>query len=957
MEHRGSTRREFLAITGASTLVLSLHGLGFPGGDAEAAEKIVYDWDYGSWEELHREEWTWDSVTYGTHLVDCYPGGCSFRVYSKDGVVWREEQAAGYEVVDPSAPDWNPRGCQKGCAYSHMMYNPDRLLYPMKRIGERGGGKWKRISWDEAADLFADGLLDAIEKEGPESIIFEPGPGNGGYLHLVGLFGLMDRIGATNIDLNATIGDFFKGLYETFGKFKFMDSCDAWYHAKVIYIWHQNPVYTRIPAYHFLSEARYAGAEIVLIAPDYSPSAIHCDEFVPVAPATDAALALSMAQVLIEENLIDVPFVKEQTDFPFLVRTDTERFLRGSDVEDGSPEDQFFLFDPARGNLVEAPRETLKLPVDPALDGTYTVQLHDGTAVEVRPSFAIFRDLLDRDYTPEKASAICDVHPDTIRRLARKAGSANGHVMIANGMNGPKNYHGDLIERAQCLLVALTGSLGKKGSGVGGWSSAGFSLEALLPDLAGRKRMEEEIRAEDPTMTDEMVLREIEYRRGRMGLGPVPPMFLYYFHSGYKDAWDRQAWHDPAMKRPFGEYMREAIDKGWWQGRVRPAPDQEPKAYVYFATNPARKNRGWWKNVHESLWQKYEFICGIDLRMSTTCLMSDLLLPAAGFYEKLDVRFPTPHVPWVTLTEKAVQPPGEAMAEWGMAELLTARIVERAKERGLTKYTARSGMEYDLEAGGGLPAGLGEETMLDLLLGANAAAGVLPEGTNVEQLRKAGKVRFTRIPTEANIDAANLATEIRPDEPIVPLTLHTGDKKIPYPTYNRRIQFYIDHPWFIEAGEAHPVHKDSPKMGGDYPLQMCHGHQRWSIHSIWVTDTNLLRTHQGRPFVFMNPEDAAPRGIEDGDLVRIFNDFDDFKIHVKLAPGPRPNGRLGRGQVIIYHGWEPYQFENWKSYDSAIPGMIKWNDMAGGYGHLEHYTDNWCNEPVDRPIAVEVEKA
>ncbi len=127
-------------------------------------------------------------------------------------------------------------------------------------------------------------------------------------------------------------------------------------------------------------------------------------------------------------------------------------------------------------------------------------------------------------------------------------------------------------------------------------------------------------------------------------------------------------------------------------------------------------------------------------------------------------------------------------------------------------------------------------------------------------------------------------------------------------------------------------------MGGDYPLRMTSGHQRWSIHSIWITDDVLARTHQGRPFMFMNTADAKKRGIEDGDLVRVFNDFDEFKVHVKVTSAARSQEKLRPGQVMIYHAWEPYQFENWRSYDAAIPGMIKWLDLAAGYGHLRTIT-------------------
>jgi anaerobic selenocysteine-containing dehydrogenase len=238
----------------------------------------------------------------------------------------------------------------------------------------------------------------------------------------------------------------------------------------------------------------------------------------------------------------------------------------------------------------------------------------------------------------------------------------------------------------------------------------------------------------------------------------------------------------------------------------------------------------------------------------------------------------------------------------------------------------------------------------------SAKVGSLPEGTDLKTLRREGIVRFTKI-SEIDIIAMHLQTEIKPDEPIVPLTNHTGPKKIPYPTYNRRISFYIDHPWFLEAGEGFPIHKDNPKMGGDYPLRMTSGHQRWSVHSIWITDDVLARTHQGRPFMFMNTDDAKERGIEDGDLVRVYNDFDDFKVHVKVTSAARSAKADARpGQVIVYHAWEPYQFEKWKSYDTSIPGMIKWLDLAAGYGHLNYYRWNWCTQPVDRAVTVEVEK-
>ncbi|GAB4335138.1 MAG: hypothetical protein Kow0099_07530 [Candidatus Abyssubacteria bacterium] len=963
------TRRQFLKITGVTSLALSLDSLGFLGGKAYATEKVFQKWQYKNWEDLHRQEWKWDNVTYGTHLVDCYPGNCLWRVYTKDGIVWREEQAGRYPVIDSTGPDWNPRGCQKGCSFSNMMYNPDRVKYPMKRVGERGEGKWKRISWDEAADEICNHLLDAIETAGPESIVFEPGPGNGGWVHLMSAADFFGVLGATQLDINATIGDYNKGVYETFGKFQFCDSCDGWFFGKLILIWHMNPVYTRIPDYHFVAEARYNGAEVITIAPDYSPSAIHADEWIPMEPGADAALALGVAHTLISSGRYNKEFLKEQTDFPLLIRSDNHRFLRESDMMEGGLQDQFYFWDPVAKSIVKAPRGTLKLPCDPALEGAYEVTLADGSTVEVRPAFGIFREMLERDYTPEKASTMCGVPTETIRRLADKAWKARGYIQILVGWNSSKYYHGDLMERAMSLLLALTGSLGNKGSGIRGWNESLFEGSALLkpnrdeepksPLQYGEARLDNYIlKMGDPSFSHEIMQRELErlnnIKRGKN----VPPVFLYYFHSNYRDTWNNKQWHCPTMKRSFDEYVNEAIEAGWWNGLTRPYPDQKPQVYCFYGTSPARKNRGWMKNIYPSLWKQYKFIFTIEIRWSTTALLADIVLPGAGFYEKTDTRFPTPHVPWLTLTEAAVPPPGEGKEEWDAFVFLAERMKKLAQERDIVTVRDRRGNTLDLSK-------IVEETSLnrknadetlDDALKMSARMGTLPEDTSLETLRRDGIVRFTKV-SKMDIIAMHLATDIKPDEPIVPLTYHTGPKKIPYPTYNRRITFYIDHPWFLEAGEGFPVHKNNPKMGGDYPLVMTSGHQRWSIHSIWITDDVLARTHQGRPFMFMNTEDARKRGIEDGDLVRVYNDFDDFKVHVKLTSAARSQQGPRPGQVIIYHAWEPYQFQNWKSYDAAIPGMIKWLDLAAGYGHLNYYRWNWCTQPIDRSVSVEVQKA
>jgi nitrate reductase alpha subunit len=176
------------------------------------------------------------------------------------------------------------------------------------------------------------------------------------------------------------------------------------------------------------------------------------------------------------------------------------------------------------------------------------------------------------------------------------------------------------------------------------------------------------------------------------------------------------------------------------------------------------------------------------------------------------------------------------------------------------------------------------------------------------------------------------------------------EDKLPYPTATRRAQFYIDHDWFLEAGEELPVHKDHPKVGGDYPFQMTSGHNRWSIHSMNITNRIMQDTHRGRPHLVMNSDDAKARGIEDNEEVRVFNDGGSFITPVKLSQSVRP------GQVIAYNGWEPLQYREWRGPMDTEIGMIKWLHMAGGYGHLRYWPIQWQPAPSDRAIHVDVKK-
>jgi DMSO reductase family type II enzyme molybdopterin subunit len=910
--------------------------------------------------DAYRDKWRWDNVFWATHCVDCYPGNCPYRVYVRDGKVTIDEAAGNFPLIEEGVPDRNPMGCQKGAAWSRMLYSKERVLHPLKRAGERGEGKWEQVSWDQALTEIADHIVDAIEEIGPEAVVKEGTPGEGGLLANFPFGRLVEMIGGTSTDVNAVINDFSTGIYMTFGKFDPASSFDDHFHADFIMYTQMNPVYTQIAAYHFTAEARYKGADVVLVAPDVSPSHVHADYYVPIKPGTDAAFALGIAQVLIEEKLYNVEFVKEQTDLPMLVRLDNHCFLRQSDVAEGGRDDQFYFWDSKTQRLSEAPLDTLALgDIDPALEGSYPAKLKDGRQVEVVPVFELLKERLE-DYTPEKAEKKCGVSPEIIRSMAHKI--AGRRAVIFSGGTSFKYYHSDLMVRSYLLVLGLTGNWGRKGTGTGEWSVSGFDGPFIFfgkqkpgPEeaqriLGMRNAAVEMFKNQDPTRSEEMAHIEMLRVMSTQG-GMVPPAFLWYYHAGYRDNWNRREWNDPTMQRSFDEYFNEAIERGWWQGTASPGPDKPPRVYFEIGGNALRRTRGGQNQLLNHFWPKLKCIVTVDWRMQTTGMFSDYVLPVAHHFEKLGFMFPTPQILTLTFSDKAVEPPPDVKDEVEIALLLSEKVQERAVARGLVEYKDRNGMTRRLDDLVDRYTVDGHfrdaETIAREWIADSAEAGNFDEGFSLDDLKEKGFERFKNWGIGAM--AYSQASDVPQGETHAAFRYHV-ENKLPYPTLTRRAQFYFDHEWFREADEDLPCHKDNPTQGGDYPFSMTSGHNRWSIHSMNITNKVLLETHRGRPHLVMNNDDAARLGIEDEEEVEVQNDMGTFIAPVKLSPGVRP------GQVVSYNGWEPYQYRTWKGASDVETGMVKWLHFVGGYGHLRYWPMQWQPVPFDRGIRVNVSK-
>lgn len=894
------------------------------------------------------------------------------RVYVRDGKVVREEPSGTLPNIDPGIPDYNPMGCMQGTCWNQSLDGPDRAMYPLKRVGDRGAGEWERITWDQALGEIADDILDAIEVHGPRSVVRDGTPETAVVGPTTRFF---DALGGFSMDLNGSIGDFNPGVYLTYGKMQIESSADDWFLAEVILFWHSNPVFTRIPFYHFVSEARYNGAEIFNISPDINPSHTHADYQITINGTTDAAFALSIVQVVFEEDIADWEFIREQTDLSLLVRTDTGRYLREIDMAPEGREDQLYQWDPAEGP-VRADRGNLKLNgMKAALSGAFNVSLADGKEVVVRPVCDLLREHVDKHYTPELQQEITGVHPDTVRLLARKMAAKRTTIM--HGMNACKIYHGDLIERAMCLAIGVTGNWGRKGTGIRCWAAALMDgsqlamgknkpgLMAAEQVLNSREEAVDFIKQLDPTMTTELAMLELtKGTRGLLGDFVPPsneeapmaansvPAFWWYYQAEYAERWNTREWGDTSLPRSFDEYFNEALEKGWWAGLDHPRQDEVPQVLIECGGNMVRRSRGGKKVLMETLWPKLKTIVDIDFRLSTTAMYSDYFLPAAQHYEKVNFAITGPQVMNLTLADKVVEPAGEAKSEWLIFSELLGAIERHAKERGLERFEDPEGKmhQYDELVGKFTMNGYyaNEEIVADEQVRDSVLAGTLPEGTTLETLRETGFVRF--IDWGMMPGALTQASPFETNKPHTPFRNHVenGD---PYPAYARRAQFYIDHEWFLESGEQLPTHKPNPSMGGDYPMGLTSGHNRWSVHSMNHMNKTVLGTHRGSPNVMINPDDAKARGVKDDDLIRIFNDVSEFSSRAKVAPNVKP------GQIISYNGWEPLQYKDWSGANEIEPGMVKWSGFSGGYGHLNFSFLGWQPVPIDRWIRCDFELA
>ncbi len=605
----------------------------------------------------------------------------------------------------------------------------------------------------------------------------------------------------------------------------------AFQESKLLIQWGGNIAESEIRSMRHVVEAKAGGTKFTVVGVVFDGTAAKADQFIGVRLATDTALALSMMNTIITENLYDKTYVQNYTVGPFLVRADTKKFLREADVVSGGSKDNYVVWDNnAKAAKAVPPKTQAMAGADPALLGSFTVN-----NIAVKPAFQLLADRA-AEYPADKAQQISGVPATTIVNFAREyATTKPACIYIPAGL--VRTFHGNISARAVGILAAICGNVGVRGGGPGGSVLAG---SVSLNNSA------------------------VQSPKGAKGQQSVPGARC-----------ESESW---AAIRD-GKY----VVKGYLGGYRNMF-----QAYGNYAN-------------YKAIFDKFDFVCQIGVFMDMTTSYADIVLPDATSLERADIT-PDAYGLFVFYTDP-IKPLYETKTN-------TEIYTEIAKRVGM-------GDQFNQTT---------DQWLQMLLSGDNPTL----KGITWDKLKQQGYVR-ANVPLEYEV-----AYE---------------DKK--FPTPSGRIELYQEV--LIPMGEELPIHKESLESpltspnAKKYPLSYMTKRSRYFTQTSY-SNVDWLRQIVPEPLLDINPADAAKRGINDGDIVRVFNDRGEAVCKCRFTQAVPP------GLVNIDHGWWPadfvrghYNYLTWgiddpKTINPALVTNLIVNDRAA------------ANHTMIYDVLVEVEK-
>jgi anaerobic selenocysteine-containing dehydrogenase len=534
---------------------------------------------------------------------------------------------------DPSHPTGQAL-CAKGRAAPEIVYSPERLTHPLRRTrpkGDRDPG-WEKIGWDEALNVTAAALRQVAERYGPEAVALTlSSPST---TAICDSMGFVQRLGnafgtpnsAITLDVcgwgrafatRYTFGVGSVGISGTGGAMPDIAN------SGVVILWGYNPSYTRLTHATAVVEALKHGTKLIVVDPRHVGLAAKADLWLRVRPGSDGALALGIANVMIERGWYDRDFIRAWSNGPLLVRADTGRLLTEADINAGGNPHRLFAWGAASAGLMGYDSVAGRYDGDDgsiALDGEYRVATLQGEVI-CHPSFELYARLCRR-YPPEAVEAICWIPRAQVEEAARMIWDTrpvsyyawSGHEQHANVTQ---------TARAMSLLYALTGSFDQRGGNI------------LLPAAPAAP-----ITGQD--------LPSVKSMAPTLGIAERPL--------------------GPAR---FGFYATSDLYRAIRDGQPYPV-----RAAIGFGANILMAHAGG-EEGREAL-RELEFYAHADLFMNPTAEMADIVLPVASAFEREGLKIGFDVSPeaqsLIQLRPAIVPPPGEARPDTNIIFDLAAQL-------------------------------------------------------------------------------------------------------------------------------------------------------------------------------------------------------------------------------------------------------------------------------------------
>ena len=703
-----------------------------------------------------------DKIVWSTCNVNC-GSRCPVRLHVKNGIVVRvetdhtKEDALGTQQI---------RACLRGRGIRKWIYSPERLLYPMKRIGKRGEGKFVRITWNQAFDLIASKLKHIIDQYGNEAIYRNYGTGNlGGVVsHHNQIEKLMNVLGGKlNYHNSYSTAQIFQAMTYLYGKNNTGNYISDIVNSKLVVLFGNNTAETRMSGGGTIRDLvlakKHSKAKVIVIDPLYTDTAAgFADEWIPLRPGTDAALAAGLAHVLIMNDRVDHDFLN--------------RYTLGYD--------------------------TSSLPKDIPKGCSYKDYIL-GFGEDKTPK------------TPEWAAAITGIPAKRIIKLAYEIGSIKP-VYIAQGWGPQRHANGEQTARAICMLPILTGNVGLKG-GNSGDREAAFGID--WPEIP-------------------------------VGQNPVKtsiPCFL----------WTKAI----ENHRDF-----TALNSGLREKQQLEVPI---KFLWCFASNALINQHSDINHTHEILQDesKCEMIVLIENVMSTSAKYADILLPGTCSFEERDLAYQGYAVEMgvLMIREKAIEPMGECLTLFDICAGIAKKM---GKEKEFT-----NGLDHD-------------QWVEEMYHQCRKIKPQLPV-----DFSKALEKGIYKWPRSGKLFSGLASFRKNPEK--YPLATPSGKIEI-----FSGLLWKMAQTWQLPEGDsirALPEYLPTwgiPKKTDKtlYPLQLVGHHFKQRTHSTYGNNEWLKEASPQS--LWINPLDAKSRGIEHGDLVKVFNDIGATRVRAKVTPRIMP---------------------------------------------------------------------